>query len=97
MRSGKNPVAAHTWEESHLPQLPRGLCSQVRVLGTFAVTKVQGETEPEMSAARGKARVAACSGLREPSRGSAQWGFACFKLRQALGKWWDQLGIQRSR
>lgn len=88
MRSGKNPVTAHTWEESHLPQLPRGLCSQVRVLGTSAVTKVQGETEPEMSAARGKARLAACSGLREPSRGSASGAL----LASNLGKLWGSGG-----
>lgn len=54
-----------------LIHLPGSLCCQLSVLGTSAMTKVQGETEPETST-RGKAQVADCPGPREPGGGSAR-------------------------
>lgn len=66
------------------------------MLGSTPATKVQGENEPEMSRARGKAQAAACPGVREPSGGSASRALFASNSRQALGEHWDQLGIQRS-
>lgn len=67
------------------------------VPGSTPAAKVQGENEPEMSRARGKAQAAACPGVREPSGGSASRALFASNSRQALGEHWDQLGIQRSR
>lgn len=72
---------------------PISLCCQGWVLETTAATKVQGESEPEMSRERGKAQAAACPGIREPPEGSASRALLASNSRQALGKQWDQLGI----